>query len=149
MGGPRREQEESLGVDDEITLGLANAGEAGAGLDVGGGPAYSTAPDLMATRQEPQPPARQPASIFTPFSSASARTESCAPVHVASFPLFANLISMVATGPAAASTFTGAFFFTDAGPNASKCTHASGTPQASRSAVIDSMNGPGPQRKKS
>src|SRR5438046_900596 len=37
---------------------------------------YSTLPDLMATRHDPQLPARQPASMRMPCASASSRTES-------------------------------------------------------------------------
>src|SRR4051812_26638611 len=36
---------------------------------------YSTSPDLIATRQVPQFPARQPASIFTPRASAKSSNE--------------------------------------------------------------------------
>src|ERR1041385_4516050 len=111
------------------------------------GARYSTSPDLTATRHVPQLPARQPASIFTPFSSAKSSSDAhdgfqwCVLFDLPKVTVIFDsiIVSLAATA--------GAAFFTVAGPNASKCTFASGTPHAARPSVMLFMNAPGPQMK--
>src|SRR4051812_524933 len=106
---------------------------------------YSTLPDLMATRQLPQLPARQPDSSFTPCSSARSNNVPTFGFHST---LFRERLNVTLT--------SGAFFkkvvvtderFTVAGPNASNITSLSGTPQSRNPVVILSMNELGPHRK--
>src|SRR5258705_5282074 len=54
---------------------------------------YSTWPDLIATRQVPQFPARQPASILMPCSSANSSNEPRVGFHRHALPERLNVIS--------------------------------------------------------
>src|SRR5476651_1726127 len=100
----------------------------------------------MATTHEPQLPAQQPESIFTPCAAANSRRLPADASHRTVLFERANVTLIFArwlVSPAVGATV---FFLTLAGPNASKWTTLSGTPHASRPSVRLFMNAPLPQR---
>src|SRR5438128_2270564 len=93
---------------------------------------YSTSPDLIATRHVPQLPARQPASILMPCSSANSSREAVAGFQWQVLPERLNVTSNLESIAVWLSVGDAVAFFTVAGPNASKWTFWAGTPQAAR-----------------
>ena len=78
---------------------------------------YSILPDLIAVRQVPQFPARQPESIITPFDSAKSNKEDELPSHTAVVPDRVNVTFMLL--PAVWCALGLLTLLTVAGPNAS------------------------------
>src|SRR5580658_5710296 len=72
-------------------------------------PRYSTDPDLIATRQEPQFPARHPASILMRASSASSSSERPLPSQTTVLPERAKLTSRPPEGGNVAPTLVSGF----------------------------------------
>src|SRR6185503_20408391 len=81
---------------------------------------YSTSPDLTATRHVPQLPARQPASILIPCSSANSSSEAAAGFQCQVFPARPNVTCNRDNITVSLAVGGGVAFFTVAGPNASK-----------------------------
>src|SRR5580704_6421024 len=100
----------------------------------------------MATTHEPQLPAQQPESIFTPWALANSRRFSAAGSQRTVLFERANMMFILARCVVSEGVGAAVFFFTVAGPNASKKTSLSGTPHASRPSVMLFMNAPLPQR---
>ena len=101
----------------------------------------------MATEQDPQPPARQPA--LHPHALASREIEQRFDrrrFHATTFPVRLNvtLRRAASVGDWAAGRLRHSLF-TVAGPNASKKTFASGTPQSRNPSVSVFIIGAGPQ----
>src|SRR5882672_1054269 len=100
----------------------------------------------MATTHEPQLPAQQPESIFTPCVLANSKMFSKDGSQRTVLFERANVTMTFCRCVVSAGVGAAAFFFTVAGPNASKKTSLSGTPHASRPSVKLFMNAPLPQR---
>src|SRR6187549_1831108 len=101
----------------------------------------------MATRHDPQLPAQQPDSMRTPSPRANSSRFPAEGSHRTTFPDRPNVTFTFERNSVSFLVGSAAFFFTVAGPNASKWTSFSGTPQASSPSVISFMNAPFPQRK--
>src|SRR5687768_4140739 len=99
-------------------------------------------PDLIAIAQEPQFPARHPASICNPFASAKSSSDPD-PSHLTT--LLERLKVTCSAAALAATGASAAAFFTVAGPKASKRILFSGTPHAFKSSVMLFIIAPGPQ----
>src|SRR6266545_6355637 len=93
---------------------------------------YFTSPDLIATRHVPQLPARQPASILMPCSSAKSSREAVAGFQWQVLPERLNVTRNLESMAVSLCVGGAVAFFTVAGPNASKWTFLSGTPQAAK-----------------
>src|SRR6266404_1118074 len=100
----------------------------------------------MATRHEPQLPAQQPESIRTPCDRAKSSKFPAYGSQGTVFPERLNVTFNLERKTVSAGVGWAAFFFTVAGPKASKYTSFSGTPHASRPSVMLFMNVPLPQR---